>query len=162
MTGKHKIYNSPQNLLPQLEKFRKEGKIIVFGNGCFELLHVGHVRYLFAAKALGDILIIAVNTDESMAKIKPVRKPVNPDYERFEIIAAIEAVDYVVPLSEDNPNSLLKLFKPHIHTKGTDYKLEDIPERGVVESYGGRVLLVGDPKNHSTSEMLKKIQNTKN
>jgi D-beta-D-heptose 7-phosphate kinase/D-beta-D-heptose 1-phosphate adenosyltransferase len=135
--------------------------IIVTANGCFELLHVGHVHYLASAKALGDVLIVAVNTDDSMRLIKPDRRPVNPDSERFEIIAALEAVDYVVPLNERTPVSLLELFKPDIHTKGTDYTLDKIPERVVVERYGGRVELVGGPKSHSTTDMLRALQDPK-
>jgi D-beta-D-heptose 7-phosphate kinase/D-beta-D-heptose 1-phosphate adenosyltransferase len=153
-----KFYENPADLVPVLEELRRQGKIIVFGNGCFELLHVGHVRYLFGAKAKGDVLVVAVNTDGSMKKIKPDRNPVNPDRERFELIAAIEAVDYVVPLSEETPVSLIRMLRPHIHTKGTDYTVERIPERQVVESYGGRVEIVGDPKNHSTTSMLRGIQ----
>lgn len=155
---KEKIFTDPNMLLPILEKRKQEGAVVVFGNGCFELIHVGHVRYISAAKELGDILIIAVNTDESMKKIKPDRRPVNPDYERFEIIASLESVDYVVPLSDTNPISLLHLFRPHIHTKGTDYTLDKIPERSVVENYGGRVVLVGDPKEHSTTRMLSDLR----
>ena len=153
-----KIYENPHNLLPVLDNLRQEKKIIVFGNGCFDLLHVGHIRYLYSAKELGDVLIMAVNTDESMQRIKPDREPVTPDYERLELIASIEAVNYVVPLEEDNPISLLKLFKPHIHTNGTDYIGRYIPEREFVVSYGGKVVLVGDLKNHSTSEILRKIR----
>ena len=152
-----KIYLDPKDLGPTIEDLRNEGKTIVFANGCFELLHVGHIRYLSAAKALGDCLIVAVNSDESMSRIKPNRKPVNPDIERFELIAALAVVDFVVPLSEDTPNSLLELFHPQIHTKGTDYTLEQIPERKIVEAYGGRVELVGDPKDHSTTAMLEEL-----
>ncbi len=152
-----KISLDPQDLSPTIEDLRSKGKTIVFANGCFELLHVGHIRYLSAAKALGDFLVVAVNTDESMGRIKPDRKPVNPDIERFELIAALAVVDFVVPLSEDTPNSLLELFRPQIHTKGTDYTLEQIPERKIVEAYGGRVELVGDPKDHSTTAMLEEL-----
>jgi D-beta-D-heptose 7-phosphate kinase/D-beta-D-heptose 1-phosphate adenosyltransferase len=153
-----KIYVDPRGLKPHVEDLQSQGKTIVFGNGCFDLLHVGHIRYLEAAKALGDVLILAVNTDESMARIKPGREPVKPDHERFEILAAFESVDFVVPLVEDTPTSLLELFRPDIHTKGTDYTLDQIPERVVVESYGGRVELVGGPKEHSTTTMLKTIK----
>lgn len=152
-----KIYLDPRDLGPHIEKLREGGKTIVFANGCFELLHVGHIRYLSAAKSLGDCLIVAVNTDESMRRIKPDRRPVNPDLERFELLAALAVVDFVVPLSEDTPDSLLELFRPQIHTKGTDYTLEQIPERVIVESYGGRVELVGDPKDHSTTAMLEEL-----
>lgn len=152
-----KIYLDPNRLSPHIESLRQQDKTIVFANGCFELLHVGHVRYLAAAKALGDVLIVAVNTDNSMRRIKPERQPVNPDQERYELLAAMAAVDYVVPLDDDTPNSLLALFRPQIHTKGTDYTLERIPERVLVESYGGRVELVGDPKDHSTTAMLEAL-----
>lgn len=152
-----KIYFEPQNLRPHIDSLRARGKMIVFANGCFELLHVGHVRYLEAAKALGDVLIVAVNTDASMRRIKPRRQPVNPDEERFELLAALQAVDFVVPLRNDTPDSLLELFRPQIHTKGTDYTLDKIPERSVVERYGGRVAIVGDPKEHSTTAMLEAL-----
>lgn len=156
-SAQHKIFMNPYDLLPHIRQRREEGATIVFGNGCFELLHVGHIRYLYGAKALGDVLIVAVNSDESLKRIKPGRCPVNPDWERYEIIAAIAPVDYVVPLVEDNPISLIQLFRPDIHTKGTDYTIEQIPERKVVESYGGHVAIVGDPKNHSTTRMLREI-----
>jgi len=152
-----KIYLDAKDLSLHIKKLRENKKTIVFANGCFELLHVGHIRYLSAAKSLGDYLIVAVNTDDSMSRIKPDRKPVNPDLERFELIAALAVVDFVVPLSEDTPNSLLELFRPQIHTKGTDYTLEQIPERVIVEAYGGRVELVGDPKDHSTTAMLEEL-----
>ncbi len=151
------IYLDPKDLSPRINNLRAIGKTIVFANGCFELLHVGHIRYLSAAKSLGDCLIVAVNTDDSMSRIKPDRQPVNPDIERFELIAALAVVDFVVPLSDDTPNSLLELFRPQIHTKGTDYTLDQVPERGIVEAYGGRVELVGDPKDHSTTAMLEEL-----
>ena len=154
-----KICLDPQSLAPYLEEQRQRGLTVVFANGCFELVHVGHVRYLTSAKALGDILIVAVNTDDSMRQIKPDRKPVNPDHERMEILAAFEAVDHVVPLRERTPHSLIELFRPQIHTKGTDYTLDRIPERTLVESYGGRVEIVGDPKDHSTTDMLRALKN---
>jgi rfaE bifunctional protein nucleotidyltransferase chain/domain len=153
-----KIFLDPGSLAPHIEELKRRGAKIAFANGCFELLHVGHVRYLAASRALADVLVVAVNTDESMRRIKPDRSPVNPDHERFEILAAIESVDYVVPLRDDTPDSLLLLFRPHYHCKGTDYTLERIPERGVVEGYGGEVRLVGDPKSHSTTEMLRVLR----
>ena len=153
----HRIHLDPKKLRRHIESLRARGKTVVFANGCFELLHVGHVRYLKAAKALGDVLVVAVNTDESLRRIKPDRRPVNPDHERFELLAALEPVDFVVPLHEDTPHSLLDLLRPDIHTKGTDYTLDKIPERTVVESYGGRVEIVGDPKDHSTTAMLEAL-----
>ncbi len=153
-----KVFLDPEALLPVIAERRRAGEKVVFACGCFELLHVGHVRYLYGAKEHGDILIVAVNTDDSIKQIKPDRTPVNPDRERYELLAALEPVDYVIPLSATTPNSLIEAFRPEVHTKGTDYKLEDIPERPVVESYGGRVELVGDPKDHSTTEMLRMLR----
>jgi D-beta-D-heptose 7-phosphate kinase/D-beta-D-heptose 1-phosphate adenosyltransferase len=154
----HKIFDDPERLLPLLEEARRRDQTVVFANGCFELLHVGHIRYLGAARALGDLLIVAVNTDQSLRMIKPDRRPVNSDRERMEIIAALEAVDFVVPLSDRTPASLLALLRPHVHTKGTDYTLDRIPERVIVEAYGGRVELVGGAKERSTTEMLRSIR----
>jgi D-beta-D-heptose 7-phosphate kinase/D-beta-D-heptose 1-phosphate adenosyltransferase len=153
-----KIFHDPETLVPHLDELRERGAAIVTANGCFELLHVGHVRYLSAARALGDVLVVMVNTDGSLARIKPDRKPVNPDRERMEILAALESVDYVVPLAEDTPERLLRLFRPRFHAKGTDYRLEQIPERTIVEELGGEVRLVGDPKDHSTTAMLREIR----
>jgi len=153
-----KVYVDPETLVDVLAARRRAGAVIVFANGCFELLHVGHVRFLYGAKALGDVLVVAVNTDASMRIIKPDRRPVNRDYERMELIAAFECVDFVVPLRETNPERLIGLYRPDVHTKGTDYTLERIPERHVVESYGGRVALVGDPKTHSTTAMLQALR----
>jgi len=155
---RRKIYLDPGELLPVLDEVRKQGGKVVSAGGCFELLHVGHVRYLQAARELGEVLVVMVNTDESMRKIKPDRKPVNPDQERFEIVAAIEAVTYVIPLPDLTPERLLRILRPDIHTKGTDYTLEMIPERKVVAEYGGRVAIVGDPKEHSTTRMLREIK----
>ncbi|MBN2489666.1 MAG: adenylyltransferase/cytidyltransferase family protein [Planctomycetes bacterium] len=154
----NKIFLDPDTLAPHIEELKARGLMVVFANGCFELLHVGHVRYLEAAKALGDVLLVAVNSDESMARIKPDRRPVIPDVERYELLAAFEMVDYVVPLVDMTPEALLRKFRPQIHTKGTDYTLTQIPERAVVEAYGGQVRLVGDPKNHSTTEMLRALR----
>jgi D-beta-D-heptose 7-phosphate kinase/D-beta-D-heptose 1-phosphate adenosyltransferase len=154
-----KIYD-PVRLLSRLDEARLQGRTIVFANGCFELLHVGHVRYLQAARELGDLLVVAVNTDASLAMVKPGRRPVNSDAERMEILAALDAVDYVIPLADRTPAGLLALLRPHVHTKGTDYTLERIPERVVVESYGGRVELVGGPKERSTTDMLRTIRAT--
>ncbi len=153
-----KIYLDPHVLCSRLEELRSEGASIIFANGCFELLHVGHVRYLEGAKSLGDVLVCAVNTDDSLKLIKPHRKPVNPDVERFEIVAALETVDFVVPLRERTPAELLGILKPDVHTKGTDYTLDMIPERTVVEAYGGRVAIVGDDKRHSTTNMINEIR----
>ena len=161
MASQRKIFLDPSELCPVLDRLRSQSATIVFAGGCFELLHVGHVRYLTAARELGDVLIVGANTDSSMKIVKPDRRPVTPDHERFEILAALEAVDYVVPLRERTPAELLDLLRPDIHTKGTDYKVEDIPERTIVEAYGGRVEIVGDPKDHSTTDMLKALRDPK-
>ena len=155
-----KYIAEPQALVPILETHRREGKKVVFANGCFEILHVGHLRYLFAAKALGDILVVAINTDQSLNRIKPGRVPVNPDYERMEIVSSIEAVDYVIPLEDDHPGQLCELLMPDLHTKGTDYqdRLESMPEYDIVKAYGGTVVAVGDAKDHSTTEILRKLR----
>ena len=153
-----KIFENPRDVVPELDALRAAGKTIVFGNGCFDILHVGHVRYLSAAKALGDVLIIAVNTDASAKLGRPDRMPINPDHERMEVVAALEAVDYVVPLTDRLPNALLELYRPHIQAKGTDYTLERMPERVVIEAYGGRIEFVGDEKRHSSSALRAAIQ----
>jgi len=158
MVSHDKIYRDPTALKPHVEALRAAGKTVVFGNGCFDLLHVGHIRYLTAARALGDALIVAVNTDGSMARIKPDRQPVAPEEERFEILAALEMVDFVVPLEEDTPAELLAVLQPQIQAKGTDYTLDRMPERGIVEGYGGRIEFVGGPKHHSTTDLLKTIR----
>ena len=153
-----KIFEDPKDLLPLLAALRAEGKTIVFGNGCFDIIHVGHVRYLQAAKALGDVLIIAVNTDESVKINRPERMPINPAHERMEVVAALDPVDYVVPLEDRLPNELLELYRPHIQAKGTDYTMDRMPERTVVEAYGGRIAFVGDEKTHSSSALRAVLQ----
>ncbi len=153
-----KIFLDPEELATEIAVRRKRGEQVVFANGCFELIHVGHVRYLQEARSLGHMLIVAVNSDESMRSVKPDRRPVNPDSERMEILAALDCVDYVVPLRESTPISLIEALRPDIHTKGTDYSLDRIPEREVVESYGGTVKLVGGPKVRNTSDMLREIK----
>jgi len=141
-----------------IEREKKQGKQIVFGNGCFDLLHVGHVRYLQGAKALGDILIVAVNDDLSVTGLGKRKRVVTPASERAEIIAALEGVDYVVLFSESNVENLLRTLQPHIHAKGTDYTEESVPEGEIVRAYGGRVAIVGDPKDHSTRNLIKTIK----
>lgn len=153
-----KVFENIDQLLPVLEERRMRGETIVFANGCFELLHVGHIRYLAASKELGDVLIVGVNTDDSLQAIKPDRNVVTPDVERYEVIAALESVDYVVPLRERTPAELLEKIRPHYQTKGTDYTPERIPEREVVERHGGQVAIVGDPKDHSTTEIREALK----
>jgi len=141
-----------------LDDERKKGKKIVFGNGCFDLLHVGHIRYLKGAKALGDILVVALNDDSSVLALGKRRTVVTPADERAEIMAAVRYVDYVTTFSEPTVENMLKLLKPDIHAKGTDYTPDTVPERNVVRAYGGEVAIVGDPKDHSTTAILTRLK----
>lgn len=144
-------------LLDRVAAARKNGQRIVLANGCFDVLHVGHVRYLEAAKALGDLLIVGINSDEQAHRLKGADRPFVSQDQRAEIISAIEAADLVTIFSEPTVNELLLALKPDIHAKGTDYTEESVPERDVVRSYGGRVAIVGDPKDHSSSEIIEKL-----
>ncbi len=144
-------------LVKIVEKERLSGKRIIFANGCFDVLHVGHVRYLEAAKALGDLLIVGINSDEQARRLKGEGRPVLPQDQRAEIISSLAAVDLVTIFSEPTVTELLLALKPDIHAKGTDYTEDSVPERDVVRSYGGRVAIVGDPKDHSSSQMIEKL-----
>ncbi len=141
-----------------IDQHRVSGKTIVFGNGCFDLLHVGHIRYLAGAKALGDVLVIGLNDDISLVGLGKRRAAVTPLEERVEIIAAVRYVDYVTTFSEPTVENLLRLLKPDFHAKGTDYTPETVPERGIVKSYGGQVAIVGDPKDHSTRDIIARVK----
>ncbi len=126
-------------------------------NGCFDVLHVGHVRYLAGARELGDVLVVGVNSDEQVVRLKGAGRPILPEIERAEIVAALESVTYVTVFTEPTVEELLLTLKPDVHAKGTDYTEDSVPERGVVRSYGGRVAIVGDPKDHSTSAILARL-----
>jgi rfaE bifunctional protein nucleotidyltransferase chain/domain len=139
---------------------RAAGRRVAFANGCFDLLHVGHVRYLRAAAAEADRLIVAVNDDRSVAGLKGEGRPILPAAERAELLAALRGVDYVVVFGDANVERLLTLLKPDVHCKGTDYTAETVPERAVVAAYGGRTAIVGDPKQHATRELLARIAGT--
>jgi D-glycero-beta-D-manno-heptose 1-phosphate adenylyltransferase len=145
-------------LVAHVEAARKGGASIVLTNGCFDILHAGHVRYLAGAKALGDLLVVAVNADQQVSSLKGPGRPIMPETERAEIVAALEAVDLVTIFSEPTVEALLLALKPDIHAKGTDYTEETVPEREVVRAYGGRVAIVGDPKDHSTTEMIGRLK----
>src|ERR687890_589518 len=144
-------------LIARVAIARRHGARVVFANGCFDLLHVGHVRYLEAAKGLGDLLVVGVNSDEQVRRLKGEGRPFVPERERAEVIAALRAVDYVTVFHEPTVTELLLALRPDIHAKGTDYTEETVPEREVVRSFGGRVQIVGDPKEHSSTEMLGKV-----
>src|SRR6202161_1791535 len=135
--------------------WRKLGDSITLANGCFDLLHVGHVRYLHAAKALGGRLIVAVNSDDSVRALKGDERPLMPEQERAEILSAFEDVDAVVIFPEPDVRSLIRDIRPNIQAKGTDYTADSVPERDVVAECGGRVEIVGDPKDHSASEIIR-------
>ena len=137
-------------------RWRRAGERVILTNGCFDVLHVGHIRYLSAAKALGGRLIVAVNADSTVRQLKGKGRPHIPARERAEILAALSAVDAVVIFPEPDVRALVRELRPDIHAKGTDYTAENVPERDVVEECGGRVAIVGDPKDHSTSEMIGK------
>ncbi|OFV92140.1 MAG: ADP-heptose synthase [Acidobacteria bacterium RIFCSPLOWO2_12_FULL_65_11] len=136
---------------------RAAGLTVALANGCFDLLHVGHVRYLRGAAAEADRLIVAVNDDRSVAALKGAGRPLQPAADRAEIVAALRGVDYVVIFGDANVERLLMQLKPDVHCKGTDYTVDTVPERAVVREYGGRIAIVGDPKEHSTRDLLKGI-----
>jgi rfaE bifunctional protein nucleotidyltransferase chain/domain len=144
-------------LIARVAIARRGGARVVFANGCFDLLHVGHVRYLEAARGLGDLLVVGVNDDEQARRLKGAGRPFLPQRERAEVVAALRAVDYVTIFHEPTVTELLLALRPDIHAKGTDYTEETVPERDVVRSFGGRVQIVGDPKDHSSTELLKRV-----
>jgi len=139
------------------ENLKKEGRIVVFTNGCFEILHPGHIEILERAKMLGDILIVGINSDESIKKIKGNKKLILDEWARSRIIASLEAVDYVVIFNEETPEKIISEIKPNIHVKGGDYKIEDLPEAKIVESYGGKIKILPLLEGFSTTNIIKKI-----
>ena len=148
---------SENELIENVRRDRAAGRTIAFANGCFDLLHVGHVRYLRGAAAEADRLIVAVNDDRSVAALKGAGRPILSAADRAELVAALGGVDYVIVFSDPNVERLLTLVKPDVHCKGTDYTVDSVPERAVVRSYGGRTAIVGDPKSHATRELLQRI-----
>lgn len=149
-----KILGRPE-VRERVEQWRHAGERIILANGNFDLLHVGHVRYLRGAKELGGKLVVAVNSDESVRALKGDGRPAMPAEERAEIVAALADVDAVVIFSELDVRALIREIRPDIQAKGTDYTTDSVPERDAVAEYGGRVAIVGDPKNHSTSEIIR-------
>ena len=149
-----KILNQNE-LAQQVKQWRAAGEKIIFTNGCFDLLHVGHVRYLRGAKQLGGKLVVGVNSDASARSLKGEGRPRIPANERAEILAAFQDVDAVTIFDSLDVRELIRLLRPDVHAKGTDYTAESVPERDEVLAYGGRVEIVGDPKNHSTTELLR-------
>jgi rfaE bifunctional protein nucleotidyltransferase chain/domain len=144
-------------LVDAVARDRAAGRTIAFANGCFDLLHVGHVRYLEGAAAEGDRLIVAVNDDRSVTALKGPGRPILSAADRAELVAALRGVDYVIVFGDANVGRLLTLLKPDVHCKGTDYAVDTVPERAVVQAYGGRTAIVGDPKSHSTRDLLTRL-----
>ena len=149
-----------EELLPLVAADRAAGRTIAFANGCFDLLHVGHTRYLAGAAAEAHRLIVAVNDDRSVRQLKGAGRPVLSAADRAEMVAALEGVDYVITFSDPDVNRLLNLLKPDVHCKGSDYTVDTVPERQTVLAYGGRIAIVGDPKDHSTRDLLGRIKSS--
>jgi D-glycero-beta-D-manno-heptose 1-phosphate adenylyltransferase len=149
---------SEKDLVEAVARDRAEGRTIAFANGCFDLLHVGHLRYLQAAAREGDRLVVALNDDASAARLKGPGRPIIPAADRAELVAGLRVVDYVTLFSESNVERLLRLLKPDVHCKGTDYSVDTVPERAVVREYGGRIAIVGDAKSHSTRDLVARLQ----
>ncbi len=152
-----KIYKREQ-LSKVIENLKQQGNTIGFANGCFDIIHVGHIRYLKEAKENCDFLIVALNTDDSVRKLKGEGRPTVSLNERMEIIEALECVDFVVSFSELTVIETLKILKPHIQFKGTDYTEETVPEKEIMKQLEGKVMITGDPKDHSTTEIIEKLK----
>ncbi len=149
---------SPEAAAALAARLRAEGRRIVLANGCFDLLHVGHVRYLTAARALGDVLFVAINSDAAVRRLKGPGRPLMPAAERVEVLSALRPVDHVVVFDEDTADRLIALLRPDIHAKGTDYTEASVPEAASVRAVGGRVAIVGDPKEHATRDVIARIR----
>ena len=149
---------SPEAAGALAARLRGEGKRIVLANGVFDLLHVGHVRYLTAARALGDVLFVGVNGDAAVRRLKGPGRPLMPAAERIELLAALRPVDHVVVFDEDTADRLVSLVRPAVHAKGTDYTDASVPEAASVRAAGGRVAIVGDPKDHATRDLIARIR----
>lgn len=141
-------------LVREVERLRDAGSQVVLANGCFDLFHVGHVRYLTAAKGLGGVLVVAVNSDEQALRLKGKGRPVMPAAERAELVSSLRAVDLVTIFDEPTVEELIRAIRPDFHAKGTDYTVDTVPERDVVRECGGKVAIVGDPKDHSSSSLF--------
>jgi len=145
------------DLADKTRALQARGKKIVFANGCFDLLHVGHVRYLRGAKALGDVLVLALNSDDSIRRLKGPERPLLPLEDRLGVLSAFEMVDFVTSFEDDTVTPLLLKLKPDLHAKGTDYTPDTVPEKDTVASYGGKVAVVGDPKDHASKNLIGEI-----
>ena len=144
-------------LIARVAVERQKGAKIVLANGCFDLFHVGHIRYLTGARELGDCLIVGINSDEQVKKLKGKNRPFMPEQERAEIISALRFIDCVTIFNEPTVEELIRAIRPDFHAKGTDYSTESVPEREIIIECGGQVAIVGDPKNHSSTELIKSV-----
>jgi rfaE bifunctional protein nucleotidyltransferase chain/domain len=144
-------------LAKKIEELKKQGKKVIFANGCFDLLHVGHVRYLRGAKALGDVLVLAINSDASVRRLKGRERPLLSLEDRLGILSAFEMIDFVTAFEDDTVSPLLLKLKPNVQVKGTDYTPDTIPEKDTVASFGGEVAVVGDPKDHASKNLIQEI-----
>jgi len=144
-------------LAKKIDELKKQGKKVIFANGCFDLLHVGHIRYLRGAKALGDVLVLAINNDASVRRLKGPERPLLPLEDRLGILSAFEMIDFVTAFEEDTVSPLLLKLKPNVQVKGTDYTPDTIPEKDTVASFGGEVAVVGDPKDHASKNLIQEI-----
>ena len=158
MKSAHSKIVSQNTLKRLIEDEKRDGKQVVFTNGCFDVLHVGHVRYLEGAKREGDVLITAINSDLSVKRLKGGGRPILPESARAELVAGLRAVDRVLVFDEPNVEALLESLRPDVHAKGTDYTAENVPERAVAERLGIRVAIVGDPKDHSTKGLIQSVR----
>jgi rfaE bifunctional protein nucleotidyltransferase chain/domain len=149
---------SESQLIETVARERAAGRTVAFANGCFDLLHVGHVRYLQAAAKEADRLVVAVNDDPSAAKLKGPGRPIIAAADRAELVAGLRGVDYVTLFSDPTVDRLITMLKPDVHCKGTDYSVDTVPERAVVRAYGGRIAIVGDAKSHSTRDLVARLQ----
>ena len=147
-----------EQLIRAVESARAGGAAIVLANGCFDLLHVGHLRYLSGARALGNVLIVGVNSDAQARRLKGETRPFMPAAERAEIVAAVRDVDMVTIFDEPTVEELIRAIRPDIHAKGTDYTEDNVPERAIIQEVGGRVAIVGDPKDHSSTDIIKTVR----
>ena len=146
-----------ESLVARINAARANGARIVLANGCFDVLHAGHVRYLQGARELGDLLVVGINSDAEVTRLKGKGRPILAEQDRAELVASLDPVDLVTIFAEPTVTELLLAIRPDVHAKGTDYTEETVPERDVVRSYGGAVRIVGDPKDHSTSELLRRV-----
>ena len=144
-------------LVKTIDEKRSKNAKIVLANGCFDLFHVGHIRYLAGAKELGDFLVVGINSDKQVRKLKGENRPFMPENERAEIVSALGFVDFVTVFEEPTVEELIRAVRPDFHAKGTDYTVDSVPEREIVKEYGGETAIVGDPKDHSSTELIEKV-----